>query len=116
MTSRDHSAHTAAGDDPLCRDRHWGSPVSARGRDFPKVTHSTKGTGGQPRLSHLPRLLILVTLCTRSHGWSRLPRGGSHLVLGRVTKLLSVLDLSMPGPPSPNAWDDQEDRPCPRPP
>lgn len=48
MTSRDHSAHTAAGDDPLCRDRHRGSPVSARGRDFPKVIHSTKGTGGQP--------------------------------------------------------------------
>lgn len=51
MTSRDHSAHTAAGDDPLCRDRHQGSPVSARGRDFPKVIHSTKGTGGQPPAS-----------------------------------------------------------------
>lgn len=35
-------------------------------------------------------------------------------MLGRVTELLSVLDLSMPGPPSPNAWGDQEDRPCPR--
>lgn len=81
---------------------------------FPRLSTQQKAPAASPRLSHLPRLLILVTLCTRSRGWSRPPREGSHLVLGRITKLLSVLDLSMPGPPSPNAWSDQEDRPCPR--
>lgn len=81
---------------------------------FPRLSTQQKAPAASPRLSHLPRLLILVTLCTHSRGWSRPPREGSHLVLGRITKLLSVLDLSMPGPPSPNAWSDQEDRPCPR--
>lgn len=114
MTRRDYSVHLASGDEsPLQRlalgltGVHQGQRLS-QGYPFNK---KHRRPAPDSLTCQDPSYLSPFYSCSR--GRSKPPRRGSHLVLGQVTKLLSVLGLSMPGPPSPNVWGDQEDRPCP---